>query len=819
MIESVFYPDRLVRTLRHNADNELWARQARDRITTAARSWQDCPDELLWDSMFGPALKRSWMVWSSGHCPACRGDVSMYGWEIDPCAHPWKVTCPHCAEHFPKNDFRVYYESGLNARGVFDPDQADRSLLSKSGDEHGEEDARPAGFGVDDGNGYTNGENTWMFIATYLIYGQWKQSVHAGIVRLADAYTVTGDIVYARKAGILLDRVADLYPEFDFAEQGWLYERKPDLGYVTNWHDACREVTQMANAYDQVRPALLEDSEFVTFVQNQASKYQLPFVKDTAEDIATHIEDRIFRDTQQNVHKIKSNFPGQEIALITMEAVLQRTLQTGPIQQMVDAMLSEAVAVDDVTGEKGLENYSAIVLHYLANFLAALERMSPGYLAEQIARHPGLARTYRFHIDTWCLERFYPSIGDSGNFATEAPEYRGLPFVREVSLQASAFSLAWKLYELTGDADYARILYLANERSFDGLPYEMTESNPGSFQAALRRAIDTHRDQITPGSVNFEAWHLAILRSGSGDHRRAFWMSYDTGRRHGHLNGLNIGLFAHGLDLLPDFGYLPVHRGGWSGPHVDWYKSTAAHNSVTIDNQNQALDTEGETRVWTIGETVQAVKVIAPAMYTVPRYERTCLMVTVDAEHFYIIDIFEVDGGHDHTFFLRGPESALTTHGLTLSEDEPLGHGTQIRNHRVQECVPAGWSVAWRHTSAPVSVRYTGLSEGLSVGTAESWVSKGSWSYEDLWIPTLMVRNRTTEGELSTTFVGVIDVYDDTPAVDSVERSADVGGVEIKLHLITGEEDTIRLGERGAEIQDGMQGYGEVGFRRGTRGQ
>jgi hypothetical protein len=802
MFKSVFYPDRLTEALRRNAENESWARQTRDRIVAGAQPWLDCPDALLWQAMFAPTLKRSWMVWSDGHCPSCKGDTPMYAWEIDPAKHPWKVKCPHCQELYPKNDFKAYYDSGIDERGVFDRDKADRALLVE--DRSGKSASRqigksdsPTGFGIDDGNGYSDGENTWMFIATYLIYGQWKQFVHAGIMHLADAYTITGKAIYARKAGILLDRVADLYPDFDFAEQGWLYERQPDFGYVTNWHDACKEVRQMANAYDQVRPALLKDAEFLTFVSGQTERHDLPFKKDTAEEVAAHIENRIFRDTIENVHKIKSNFPGQEIALITMEAVLEGTLKTDRIQQMVDAMISEAVAVDTVTGEKGLENYSAIVLHFLAGFLASLERMSPGFLAEQIERHPGLAKTYRFHIDTWCLENFYPSIGDSGTFASEAPDCRSLAFNRDVSLAPSMFSFAWSLYKLTGDADYVRILHRANHRSTDGLPYDITATDPAGFRREVQHTIDSQGDTFDTSSINFEGWHLAILRSGQNEHERAFWMSYDTGRRHGHVNGLSIGLFARGLDLLPDFGYLPVHRGGWSGPHVDWYKSSAAHNTVIIDGQNQALDTQGQTGLWQIDDGVQMMKVCAPAMYGIQRYERTCVMIDIDEEHFYIVDLFEVEslpwtgpgGCKDHTFFLRGPESTITTTGLELEESKPYGHGTQMRNHRIHDNVAPGWSVTWKHAHADVNLRYTGLSEGMSVGTAESWVSAGKWTYEDLWIPTLKV---TGQGD-SSTFVGVIDVFGDAPIVENVETSVSEDGVDVHVTLTNGLERTTRV--------------------------
>ena len=73
---------------------------------------------------------------------------------------------------------------------------------------------------MDDGDGYVEGEKRWRFIGAYLIYGQWKQAVLGGIRNLAAAYVITGERIYAHKAAVLLDRVADLYPRFDFGTQG-----------------------------------------------------------------------------------------------------------------------------------------------------------------------------------------------------------------------------------------------------------------------------------------------------------------------------------------------------------------------------------------------------------------------------------------------------------------------------------------------------------------------------------------------------------------------------------------------------------------------
>lgn len=89
------------------------------------------------------------------------------------------------------------------------------------------------------GPGYVEGEARWRFIGAYLIYGQWKQGIVAGVKHLASAYVVTGDSAYAHKAAILLDRIADLYPTFDFKTQAAMYEGPAAAGYVSTWHDAC----------------------------------------------------------------------------------------------------------------------------------------------------------------------------------------------------------------------------------------------------------------------------------------------------------------------------------------------------------------------------------------------------------------------------------------------------------------------------------------------------------------------------------------------------------------------------------------------------
>ena len=215
---SAFFPSELVAHARANARDHAWAAEIRDPLVAGAKPWVEMSDEELWRLMFGNTIRRSWQVWSDGHCPACKKPVPMYEWVPDSLKQPWKMRCPQCQELFPKNDFEKFHRSGLDAQSVFDPKRADRSLLFNA--EHPDPSDPRHRFGVDDGEGYVEGGKRWRFIGTYLIFGQWKQAIVNGIRNLSAAYVASGDRVYAHKAGILLDRVADLYPTFDFGKEG-----------------------------------------------------------------------------------------------------------------------------------------------------------------------------------------------------------------------------------------------------------------------------------------------------------------------------------------------------------------------------------------------------------------------------------------------------------------------------------------------------------------------------------------------------------------------------------------------------------------------
>lgn len=802
---SAFYPPSLVQIGKQNAEKYPWATKMREMAVESARPWMAMSDEQLWGLMFGNTITRSWMVWSNGFCPSCKEGVPMYNWEIDALGRPWKVRCPHCGDGFPTNDFEKFYQSGLDSSGVFDPGRADRPLLFNV--ERPDPNDPLHRFGVDDGEGYVDGKNRWRFVGAFLVYGQWKQAVLGGVRALAEAYVVTGDPVYAHKAGILLDRVADLYPTFNYKAQGLVYERALSTGYVSVWHDACEETRELALAYDQVFEALRDDQQLVAFVSRKAKECGLANSKQSFADIQRNIEERILREALSNPAKIHSNYPRAEIAKAVIKTVLAWPNNRSEIDGMMDNMLKRATAVDGVTGEKGLANYSAFTIQSLAQFLGLYARIEPSFLADLLKRHPRLHQTYCFHIDTWCCQKYYPLSGDSGWFAKMIDQYQGVRFQRpglessyshkDALLSPSMFTFLWSAYQVTDDPAFVQALFLANDLSTDSLPYDLFASDPEGLQQGVRDVIAREGTVPDVRSVNKKQWRIAILRSGEESHQRAVWLDYDSGGGHSHSDGMNLGLFAKGLDLMPDFGYPPVQFGGWGSPKANWYRMTAAHNTVVVDGRNHA-GTGGKTTLWADGEMFRAIRASAPGLIGGKQFERTVVLVDVSERDSYVLDVFRVVGGADHTKFQHSHFGTIETKGLALKPVDAYVHGTQMRDFRLDPEPTTPWQIDWKvedrygllPAGSDVHLRYTDLTPDAEAAVAEGWIVAGGYSSGDeTWIPRVMVRRRSDTAPLSSTFVSIVEPY---------ENSSNIAGIR-RLPLAT--TDGVRFGDHHVAVE------------------
>ena len=88
---------------------------------------------------------------------------------------------------------------------------------------------------------------------------------------------------------------------------------------------------------------------------------------------------------------------------------------------------------------------------------------------------------------------------------------------------------------------------------------------------------------MTPG------YGFAALRDGERvpgqDTQRDFWLYYGRSSGHGHLDSLNLGLHAFGLDMAPDSGY--PEQTGEQPNRMQWVRNTISHNTVTVNAKGQ----------------------------------------------------------------------------------------------------------------------------------------------------------------------------------------------------------------------------------------
>ena len=227
-----------------------------------------------------------------------------------------------------------------------------------------------------------------------------------GVSVLSDAYCITGDLEFARRAIILLDRIADLYPDFDFREQGIMYEdEKTSRGYVSYWAAASTEAQILAVSYDKVFSAIEKDPFILSYLHEKAVKHNLSNRKATVSDIRKNIEERILKDTIANLHKVRTNYPNTEITDIILSLVLDDAESKKKALEILDDIIETGTYVDGIAEKKAVIHPRPRLFIQLVVSAHQTEEFSMPVLLE---KYPRLIDCYKFHIDSWVLNKYYP---------------------------------------------------------------------------------------------------------------------------------------------------------------------------------------------------------------------------------------------------------------------------------------------------------------------------------------------------------------------------------------------------------------------------
>ncbi len=695
-----------------------WAQEEKKKIIDLADKIAAKSDEKLWLSVLPQSIPRALYVNRKWGCPKCGKAIfktSYYPWIK---LHgQWKLQCPICKEKYPKNDFYKYYLSGIDETGTFNRAKADSRLLYNT--EHPDPADPLHKFGVDDGRGYiVSKDKHYRFIAHYNLFTNWYGRTlerHYATDRLLDkalalgyAYAFTENPVYAEKAGVILDRFADLYPDYDmqyWAKRGrnfWACTNSEGTTGDSTWSSINGQLA--AAAYGLIYDGLKDNKHFYAFLKKQASCYKLPGQKGSLEDFTANFEKNYMA---RELACFKSQKVVGNTGFVSRSAMLMALTARGSKirNELIDFLISPQlkhkskknsfdfhhIQGQDVFDEishltrdgfswEGGYGYIAILPQSMTrNYIALktlVKNVKDPVLKRQLETNVKLLkdRIVRFNYNacqTVCLGRYTPNFGDGGTFGVSYTLKGATPRDLGAACAAVDDDLLGKLY-LAATAGGNQASALGNQLLDPFFDYAAFESRIAKVKA------QTERYNFSTGSENMTGRGFVYLRNGAPDARRCMAIYYGSGGGHNQKDMGNINLFAYDTDLTPGLGYPDISKGH---KRFAWHDNTISHNTVYANLRPQYVSPVpnrsdmniGDQKLFAESPLGSIVDIdLAKAYPYLKASRRVCAMVNIDEKDFYAIDFFMVKGGYDHISSFHGSAGTTTHEGIVLT-DQPKG--------------------------------------------------------------------------------------------------------------------------------------------------
>jgi len=843
-----FYTADRIANLRANCDQYDWARKKREAVILKATLWLSRSDEELWSMVPGQDLPRCIDVTfdrlTKGPkflgCLKCGNKVSRYGnYPYNPEfeSKPWKLTCPSCQAVFPTNDFGKYYKSAIDERGLFNPARGDKSLLYNS--EHPDPKDPLHKYGVDDGFGYINTEGrAYKFIA-YYTWKYWDE-IGKGLNVLADAFLYTGDKRYAGKAAILLDRIADVYPDMDwkpYADMGWYHsDGGRNMGKIEGAIWETNVVQDFADAYDKILSGTVDHPSLYGFLLKQSKKYKLANAKGTRDLFVKNVDDGILRTAFKAVlsEQIRGNQGMHQLTVAKCAIALNTDPETtlwldwlfassgGDIPGLMIRNFDR-----DGTSDEGAPGYAYMWGNLVAK-LAEMLKAYPAYSKHDIySDFPQFSAAFLTAYRMRVLGIAIPNIGDSGATGSISrgqvdPDFIALGYAR------------------TRDPEMAIAAYHANGNSIRSLGLDIYAKNPEALGIEIVKVAKREGSRLQSGSL-MSGFGLVSLEARSGLKGIAIASNYGRTIKHAHPDLLNFDLLAFGNWLAPDHGY-PEYATRWPSNN-EWTGSTLSHNLVFVNKQPQKENWGGYTRLFKQLKGFGVFKLDGKKAYPgLNEYSRAMLLIGGTEgkdSNAYVIDIFRVVGGYDHVYSFHGPPGEITTKGLKLEaqlngtyagKDVPKGAlaaGTPIgyshlynvrKDSRPAEQFVVDWKadVGYRNVKAgdDIHLRIHALGHSGDVALADGDPPQNKPGNPKK-LGYLLIHRAAKD--LSSNFVSLIEPYRNNPSVKSVKRLDEDkdGQVAIRVELMNGEVDYILYNPDPAKafrLLNGISMNGALGY-------
>jgi len=695
-MKRMLYTDKMIENARYNLIHFQWGKEllaetivVADKNLNYVETYYDMiPCEGLPRSYKNSTLKAQDDV--KCHCPKCGEDIDKkYGnYGFDPILEPWKIICPHCKAKFPTNDFALLYARGLDEKGVYH-----RSLAYKNNAEavaRGEKDAllnelypeKGATWMVDDGFGWSPSSGTYGTkdlvqhtpVAKYIHLFWYDNSARENslckvLVHFRDAYLFTGDKKYGRVGAILLDRVADVYPDYDIKKIALNYHHSHGGGYNGKIVGGIQEyyTTEIfIRCFDAFKPMCF-DEEVIAFLSKRAQKLHLDNPKTTGELIYQNMENGIPYAIIKGIKEasIYGNFGlHQKIAALTAVALDKQPESSDLIRWIcAPSKLSYKKVVDPVFGLEYESRCGNTGGEMATKYEEEIDRDGFGgeisisynnfwFKGTEVAEvlqdydtsildlnaNPKFLKMYDSFIRMTLGAGYSMLPGDGGavgngkfiRFPDEA--IRGYIQTRNPRLAQNFYAY------VDGDLEN----YKLNPY------YDLKELLP-----AIRADIEKY-GELKLESQNLTGYGLAVVRGGDckdgKETRYDNWLYYGrTILSHAHRDMLHMGIDAYGFNYMPDLGN-PEFK-SLSANRYEWIKHTLSHNTVVVDDLMQEEVYTGTPLHFDSTDKVKIIDAACEDAYQATQiYRRSLVSVAVNEEVSYTLDFFRVKGGKKHTY-------------------------------------------------------------------------------------------------------------------------------------------------------------------------
>jgi oligo-alginate lyase len=843
-----------------NCETHAWARRYRDRLIEYVAPWMAMSDEQLWRLLPSQDMPRDAAVNRGDGCPKCGEDhynapYNPSRWRTDLLARPWQVQCANCKEWFPKNDFGAYYRSALDGQHKFRLGKGDKALLAVG-------PGAPASW-ADDGTGPAVDGKRWFFAANYA-FRLWEMALDV-MEKMAVVYTLTGDPAYAHKAAVLLDRMADLYPEMDFAPH---FKRGMECstggsgrGRIQGKIWETWTVQKASLTYDHIYDALLHDAELIAFASGMSQAYGTGD-KSSAEAVVKHVEDHLLKEFIIGIRdaRIRGNPGMHHYAMACVAIALDDPVASAdaldwlfaPKAGAMPFILNERLAREGFSDEAAL-GYARIPARTFSKTAELLGRY-PAYEGGNLYRDYAKFRAcFTMGASVRMLDSYSPNWGDGDkcmNFGRT-----GITIPVEMALEG---------FRLYGTPEIAREVWFANGKTFDNLfdvrpgrargsedvHFHLYAADPESVLADLQAAVGAA--PATLSSYNSGGHGMAVLQAPWRENGRALAFYYGRMAGHGHHDRLNILLVAENVVMAPDMGY-PLYCNGTWRKRFGWGEHVISHNTCMVNETNpSAKSWSGKTRLFDAAGPLRVVDVDGGEVYDgVSTYRRCLAMVDVDPQHSYVLDLFWIRGGTNHRLIQNGGGPQVTHSGLALTPQETgtyagpgVAYGAEYDGKQTSHYAGTGFSyleqvkraqpeggfwVDWRMVEPrrkmpeewEAHLRVHNLSPVDEVALCDGIPPRFKGNPERL---RYMLRSRFGDG-LESQFISVLEPYGNEPFIRSVRPLVDrvqdgVFVAAVEVTLVSGVRDVLLVREESGTIEaGGVSMTGRIGLCRFAEGE